>query len=154
MEFLNLQPNQCLIFSLLLLVLFLEMGTLVIFILVLKSFNNKASRFLELHELEIQYKYDYTIEDVEEEMDNFILTIFSRYLFVKKYNNMNLTVSLVEELDMYNDVMNEVMTRMSPILMSKILTVYNKNSIDLVILDKIVMLVSEYCASCNNMTKK
>lgn len=141
--------NQLLILVLLIFILLLQLGIFISFVTLLKMMKETSKRYLELYELDLQCKYNVPVTEVEDELDDFISNVFSRYIYINKYGGKGL-ISEAEETEMYGEVVNNVLSQMSNVLLNKVLMVYNKNNINEIITQKVIILVSTYCLKNNS----
>lgn len=124
------------------------LGLICIYISISNNINKTNLRIIELFELRLSGTNIEKVEDVNSELMEFITAIFIDYRFIKRFN-YDSPVNEAEETTMYQEVMNEVISKMSPALLDRILRIYNKDRIHDIIRDKTIQLVSEYCTECN-----
>lgn len=123
-------------------------GLICIYISISNNINKTNIRIVELFELKLNSNNIEKVEDIDVELMQFILTIFMDYRFINRFNDDS-PVSDAEETQMYQDVMDNVISKMSPSLLDRIIKIYNKDRIHDIIRDKTIRIVSEYCMECN-----
>lgn len=119
-----------------------------IYISISNNINKTNIKIVELFELKLNNSNVEKVEDIDTELIQFILTVFMDYRFISRFND-DAPVSDAEETQMYQDVMDNVISKMSPALLDRILKIYNKDRIHDIIRDKTIRIVSEYCMECN-----
>lgn len=130
---------------------FMIFALLCIYISISNNITKTNMKFIELFELKLTNSNIEKIEDIDNELIKFIENIFMDYRLIHRFNN-DAPVSDVEETNMYQIVIDETISKMSPVLFDRILKVYSKERIHDVIRDKTIMIVSNYCMACNTPT--